>query len=953
MKFALALTASFLAMTTSALAGEAVPVEHGMLVTTDAGEEVRVLAFADGAFRVTVAHDVDHAAESLMVIADADGTPAFSQKDGWASLVSTGGTANVHLTDGRLVVYGRDGELLLDENAAARRITPTELEGQDWFATRVQFNRGTDEGLYGLGQHQNRQMNYNGEDVELAQHNMAISIPYLVSTRGYGLLWDNNSITRVGDPQPYEKLSLSPVVMSDSGYNGSQGSWKADYYLGEELVVSRREPSIDYQYIRDQARWPVEATAAVEAATTGQNTAGNSVEPQRVVWTGSFTPETSGTHKFRLYSSSYVTVSADGEEVLNRWRQNWNPWYHNFELELTAGKPVQLKVDWEPNQGYIALEHADPLPQQDRHSVSFASEAGRAIDYYVVPAPTMDEVIAGYRRLTGQAPMMPKWAFGFWQSRQRYNTQAELLDVVKQYRDSRIPIDNIVQDWFYWPEDKWGCHCFDEQRFPDPAAMVREVHDQDVRIMISVWPKFYPDTAHAQELAAEGYLYPRPLEAGQLDWVGRGYANTFYDPYTAEARGIYWRQMRDTLLPLGFDAWWMDATEPDWHSNLSVEERKYQMTSPATGVPGAAIFNSYPLPHAEGVAEGLRAAQPDTRPFILTRSGFGGIQRASAALWSGDVAARWDDLRDQISAGLNLSLAGVPHWTHDIGGFSLESRFSKEDPKHLPEWRELYTRWFQFGAFSPLFRSHGEYPQRETPIIASGDPAMMESLTYYHRLRYALMPYIYTVAAGTHFDDGTIMRPLVMDFKTDRATWEIDDQYLFGPALLVAPVTQFEARERAVYLPSGAQWVDVSNGQRLEGGQTIVAKAPRERMPLFVRAGSIVPSGPAIQSTAQDTGGALTVHVFAGSDGSFTVYEDEGTDMGYERGEFARIPMAWDETSRILTIGARAGTYPGMHSERQIGIVLHDGNGASPVFSEEPIRTLIYDGAELRVSLPL
>ncbi|MFB0613754.1 TIM-barrel domain-containing protein [Aurantiacibacter poecillastricola] len=937
MRLALAATASLSALTTTALAGEVRQVEHGMIVTTDAGEEVRILAFEDGSFRVTIARDVADAADSLMVIAEADGAPRFALNEGWASLTSSGGTAMVQVSDGRLVVYGREGEMLLDENAAARSITPVELEGQEWFATRVQFNRGTDEGLYGLGQHQNRQMNYNGEDVELAQHNMAIAVPYLVSTRGYGLLWDNNSITRVGDPELYAKLALD---------------WRADYYLGDRQVVSRAEETVDYQYIRDQKRWPAAATAAVESATTGQNTAGNSLEEQRVVWTGSFTPETSGTHKFRLYSSSYVTVTADGEEVLRRWRQNWNPWYHNFELELTAGEPIELQIEWEPNQGYIALEHADPIFDADRHSVSFASEAGKAIDYYVVPAPSMDDAIAGYRRLTGRAPMMPEWAFGFWQSRQRYNTQVELLDVVSAYRDTGIPIDNIVQDWFYWPEDSWGCHCFDPVRFPDPSAMVREVHEQDARIMISVWPKFYPATDHARELAAGGYLYERPLEAGQLDWVGPGYPNTFYDPYTPEARGIYWRQMRDTLLPLGFDAWWMDATEPDWHSNLSIEERKYQMTSPATGVPGAAIFNSYPLPHAEGVAEGLREAQPDRRPFILTRSGFGGVQRASAALWSGDVAARWDDLRDQISAGLNLSLAGVPHWTHDIGGFSLEDRYSREDPDHLPEWRELYTRWFQFGAFTPLFRSHGEFPHRETPIIAADDPAMLESLTYYHRLRYVLMPYIYTVAAGTHFDDGTIMRPLVMDFEADRATWDIDDQYLFGPALLVAPVTEFEVRERQLYLPAGAEWIDANHGRRLAGGQTVTVAAPRERMPLFVRAGAIVPTGPVIQSTAQDTGGVLNVHVFAGADGSFTLYEDEGTDMGYRDGEFSRVPLTWDESARTLVIGERMGSFPGMHEAREIGVVVHDGDGGGSVFSEEPTRTIAYDGEAVELYLP-
>ena len=912
-----------------AFAGEVEQVPHGLVVTTDAGEKVRLLAFADGTIRVTVAEDLAAVSPSLMVNREADGAPVFQTDGTYASLTTHRGHAMVQLSDGRLTVYDAAGSVLLDEHAPARRMQPVNVEGQRWLATRVQFNRGTDEGLYGLGQHQNRQMNYNGQDVELAQHNMAIAIPYMVSTRGYGILWDNNSITRVGDPAPYRPLELD---------------WRADYYLDRRFALSRREATINYQYIRDQARWPTEALSRTEAATSGQNTAGNAVQSQAVIWSGRFRASKAGTHKFRLYSSSYVRVLANGREVLNRWRQNWNPWYHHFELDLRAGERVDLRIEWEPNAGYIALEHAEPLPAADRHSVSFASDAGTAIDYYVVPAPTMDEGIAGYRRLTGKAPMMPRWSYGFWQSRQRYQTQEELTQALGWYRALDIPIDAIVQDWFYWPEDQWGCHCFDPVRFPDPAAMVRSVHANNARIMISVWPKFYPNTTNAQELAAGGFLYQRPLEAGQRDWVGPGYANTFYDPYSGEARAIYARQMIEALAPLGFDAWWMDATEPDWHSNLSVEERAYQMRSPVTGTPGLAIFNSYPLVHAEGVADALRAAQPNRRPFILTRSGFGGVQRASAALWSGDVAARWDDLRDQISAGTNLSVAGVPNWTHDIGGFSVESRYTYQLPEHLPEWRELYLRWFQYGAFSPLFRSHGEFPLRETPVIASQDEAMLEGLTYYHRLRYRLLPYIYTLAAGTHFDDGTILRPLVMDFEADRRVWEIDDQYLFGPSIMVAPVTQFGARERQVYLPAGTDWYDAQTGTRHAGGQTITVDAPRERIPLFIRAGAIIPLGPVVQHANENPQGPLVVHVFAGADGSFSLYEDQGEDMGHARGEFSRIPMRWFDRSRTFTLGARQGSFPGMEDLREIAVIVHDGSTSSPVFEAEEPGGLLYHG---------
>ena len=905
-----------------ALAGSAEPVPHGMVVTTDAGLKVRVLAYADGTFRVTEASDPAQAPKSYMVVAEADVSPRFASNGDSASLATDRSRAVVRLSDGQLSVFDAAGKPLLEEYAPARRLDPVTIEGQSFLATRVQFNRGSDEGLYGLGQHQNGQMNYNGEDVELAQHNMDIAVPYLLSTRGYGILWDNNSITRVGDPKPYQELK-------------AETGWKAEYFLGDKLAATRSEPAIDYPYIRDLKRWPSELPA--EKTT-------------KVTWNGTYIADKSGNHKFRLYSSSYVEVYADGRKVLGRWRQNWNPWYHDFELELTKGKPVNLRVEWQPNQGYIALYHADPLPEADRHSVSFASEAGRAIDYYVVPGKDMDALVAGYRRLTGKAPMMPRWAYGFWQSRQRYETQDQLVGVVKQYRDEGIPIDTIVQDWFYWPEDQWGCQCFDTKRFAEPQKMVDTIHDLHGRIMISVWPKFYPTTANGQELAAKGYLYQRPLDAGQKDWVGPGYANTYYDAYSAEARKIYFRQIREGLVSKHFDAWWMDATEPDWHSNLSIEERAFQMASPAAGLPGAAIFNSYPLVHALGMAEGLRAAEPDKRPFILTRSGFGGTQRASAAVWSGDVAARWDNLREQISAGSNLSLSGIPNWTHDIGGFAVEDRYSKQDRAALPEWRELYLRWFQFGAFSPLFRSHGEFPLREIPQVSEGDPAMRAALIHYDKLRYRLLPYVYTLAAGTFFDDGTMMRPLVMDFAGDKRVWAIDDEYMFGRALLVAPVTEFKARQRTVYLPAGGDWYEEATGKRIAGGQDYAAPAPRERMPLFVRAGAIVPLGPEVQWTGENPQGPLTLHVFPGADGTFTLYEDQGEDMGYARGEFARLPLHWDDKARQFTIGRREGQFPGMAATRRIGVVVH-GNGGGPVFEQAPERWIDYSGEAVELKL--
>jgi alpha-D-xyloside xylohydrolase len=469
--------------------------------------------------------------------------------------------------------------------------------------------------------------------------------------------------------------------------------------------------------------------------------------------------------------------------------------------------------------------------------------------------------------------------------------------------------------------------------------------------MISVWPKFYPTTANYRELDAVGAIYRRNVESGDRDWVGPGYLSTFYDPYNARGRDIYWRQIRDTLGVLGMDAWWMDATEPDMHSNLSIAERARRMGPTAQG-PGAAVFNSYALVHAEGFYRNLLEFRPDVRPFILTRSGFGGIQRTGSAVWSGDVASRWDDFREQIAAGVNFSMSGAPNWTHDIGGFALEERYQRQDPAHVEEWRELNLRWFQFGAFSPLFRSHGEAPRREIYEIAPEGSAMYRSMEWHDRLRYRLMPYIYTIGADTYHRDGTIMRGLAMDFPADRRAWNVADQYMFGPAFLVAPVTRFRARSRDVYLPAGALWYDVHSGRTRSGGTNVIAEAPLERMPLFVRAGSIVPTGPAIQHTAEGRGGPITLHVYTGADGEFSLYEDDGVSRQYLSGAFARVPIRWNEAAGTLTIGRREGSYPGMAERREIRVRWYRPGRASAFDPDARAdETVTYDGRQQVLTL--
>jgi alpha-D-xyloside xylohydrolase len=855
---------------------------------------------------------------SLMVPAPPEaGTYRVVERAGHVLVETTRDTADVELATGRVRFADATGRAVLEEAGEPRFITCT-IDGRRYVTASQQFNRGSREGLYGLGQHQNAQMDYNGEDVELAQHNMDIAVPFLVSTGNYGILWDNDGITRFGNPQPYALVGVGLPVTSD----GKPG-FTARYYLNGKLAVTRQEASIDYQFIKDQAKWPEAAKARTSAATGGQNTAGNAVQSQKVVWSGQIVPDRSGIHKFQLYGSSYYKVFIDGREVLNRWRQNWNPWYANFAVPMTAGRPVTVRVEWEPNAGYIALLHSDPLPDADRHSVWFTSDAAHAVDYWFVPGKDMDDVVAGYRRLTGKAALMPKWAYGFWQSRQRYATQTEVVDVVRKYRALGIPLDNIVQDWFYWPENAWGSHQFDQARFPEPKKMIDQIHDLHANFMISVWPKFYPTTDNFKELDAKGYMYHGNLALGNKDWVGPGYPSSDYDPYAPGARRIYWRQIRDSLADLGTDAWWLDASEPDMHSNISIGERMETMGPTARG-PAAEFFNSYPLVHVGAVYDGWRQYKPDVRPFILTRSGFGGLQREGAAVWSGDVASRWYDLRAQISAGVNLSMSGLPNWTHDIGGFANENRFSNSNPKpaDLEEWRELNLRWFQFGAFSPLFRSHGETPRREIYEISPEGSPMRASMVWYDQLRYRLMPYIYTVAADTWFNDGSIMRGLVMDFPDDLRARAINDEYLFGDAFLVAPVTEYGARSRSVYLPGASTlWYDFQTGQAYSGGRSINAAAPYERMPLFVRAGAIIPMGPVQQYVDQSPDSPITLRIYTGANGQFSLYEDDGRSEQYRRGAFSRIPITYNDATGILTIGARAGAgWVGMPASRAIHV---------------------------------
>jgi alpha-D-xyloside xylohydrolase len=857
---------------------------------------------------------------------------SVEETDGKVVLRTASVEARVGLDDGLVAFFDADGEAIISE--ATRTFSPVEYGGKKAFELTTAFDSDPAEGLYGLGQHQSDEWNYKGRNEELYQYNTKVSVPMIVSTGGYGILWDNYSYSRFGDPRPYSELD---ELFTLTGTDGTSGALTATYNYFEDgyaaqkpTTLVRGEAKIDYQDLDAVETFPVNLAGA------------------HVTWEGTLTAPESGTYHFILYYAGYTTVSVDGAVIVpERWRTAWNPNSYKFTVDMTAGEPRRLLIDWKPDGGasYMGLKALSPRPAEEQNRLAMWSEMGDRVEYYFIKGDNLDGVVKGYRTLTGKAQVMPKWAMGFWQSRERYKTQDELLDALREYRKRGIPVDNMVQDWSYWPVDAWGSHDFDPERFPDPKGMVDEVHAMDARIMISVWPKFYHTTDNYKAFDEKGWMYNRAVRDSIKDWIWPGYIGGFYDAFVPEARELFWGQMNEKLYSLGMDAWWMDASEPDILSNASMPYRKELMNPFSTGVVEE-FFNAYALVNAQAIYKGQRSVAPNERVFLLTRSGFAGLQRYSTATWSGDIGTRWEDMKAQIPAGLNFALSGIPWWTMDIGGFCVENRYAaaREGSADMEEWRELNTRWFQFGAFCPLFRSHGQYPTREIYNLApEGHPAY-NSMVWYDKLRYRLMPYIYSLAGRVHFDDYTVMRALVMDFADDPAVFDIGDQYMFGPSLLVCPVYEYKARSREVYLPEGAWW-DFNTGMPVEGGRTIEASAPYERMPMFVRAGAIIPMGGEVASTATPQND-LRVEVWPGADGSFTIYEDEGTNYDYEKGEYSTIPLTWSDAEGTLTIGERTGSWEGMPSERTFTVVVHsaDGKTLSP-------KTIEWSGAKTDIHI--
>ena len=847
--------------------------------------------------------------KSLMV-ADTKRSPVewnLQEKEGQIIISTSKINATVYTVNGAVIFTDKSGKLILAEKETAGKIfTETIVAGEQLYGLQQVFQSKDGEGFYGLGQHQNGVMNYNGRQVDLTQNNTDVAIPFLVSNNNYGILWDNYSITKVMNSREYESLNSLKLFAAD----GSEG-WLTATYTSKNTpianVVVRPESSIDYEFIGSLKNMP-EAFKPIDGTVT---------------WSGFVESSFTGTHNFLLKYAGYTKIWMDGKLLANNWRQSWNPGSVSLEINLTAHTKHSFKIQWQPDGGesYISCKWLKPITETEKNEFSFKSEAGKNIDYYFVYGTTMDELIGGYRNITGKATMLPKWALGFWQSRERYKTQNEILQTVLEFRKRKIPLDNIVMDWSYWEQDKWGSQQFDTTRFPDASSMIKTLHEQyNTHFMISVWPKFYEGIENYKYFDANGWLYKRSIALKQKDWIGKGYISTFYDAFNPKARAAFWNLINKNLYSKGIDAWWLDATEPDIHSNADINERKQLMTPNALGS-STEYFNGFPVQNAKGVYEGQRQTNPNKRVFILTRSAYAGLQRYAAATWSGDIAARWEDFKTQIPAGINLSLSGLPYWTTDIGGFAVERRYEKATGKDLEEWRELQTRWYQFGTFCPLFRVHGQYPYREIYNVSAEGSVTYESMLYYNKLRYRLMPYIYSLAGKTYHENYTIMRGLVMDFANDTTVKNIGNQFMFGPSFLINPVTDFKATTKDLYLPATTGWYDFYTGKYYAGGQHITAEAPLQTMPLYVKEGSIVPFGPSIQYTGEKKADTITLFVYTGKDACFNLYEDEDLNYNYEKGAFANIGFTYIEATKTLTVEDRKGSFNGMLQNRVFNIV--------------------------------
>jgi alpha-D-xyloside xylohydrolase len=834
--------------------------ERGLSLKAECGV-LSIVPIAEGALRVRCAPSLPEETASLVLIHEDRRVPFSTSSTATSVSIKTSRLAATYDRKTGVLRYSdAKGRMLLEELPGARRVRTSQVQGQPTLVAEDRFRSPVREHIFGSGQFQDGFLDIRDLPRRLTQVNSQISIPFLLSSNGYGLLWHNYGMTELNPAD--NRLSL------------------ARHTAGETST---------------------EAVTSTEGTRTITRTAG--------VFEGELVIPAAARYAMMLDVGQPMAqryhVEIDGNTVVdfaNRWLPPTTSWFEN----LAAGKH-HVRIEGEINDQPSIYWRASA------NETALRSPVSDGIDYVVFAGPSIDEIIATYRSLSGEAPLLPAWAYGFIQCRERYTSSDDILENARESRARKLPMDVMVQDWQYWGKYGWNAMQWDEDHYPDPAALVRQLHELNAKLMVSVWSMIDPKTAVGKEFAERKLFLP-----------GTGWVD-FFNP---EARALYWKNFSSRMLSLGIDAWWQDATEPENDALAG------QMTFAG---PGDRFRLIYPLFVTKTVYEGHRKDAPDRRVFILTRSAFLGQQRYAAANWSGDIGSDWETLRRQITAGLNYSITGLPYWTTDGGGFFRPGEAQYTDAAY----HERLLRWLQFAMFTPLMRVHGYQTQTEPWHYGA---AVESQARQYLELRYRLFPYIYSQAANVTFRGSTLMRPLVMDFPHDEQALAQKYEYMFGPSLLVAPVLQAGVQLWPVYAPStNGGWYDWWTEQKISGGKTRELESPLSKVPLLVKAGSIIPLGPVQHYTGQQRDGELELRIYPGADADFTLYEDEGVNYEYENGRHSVISFHWNDRLRTLTVGSRTGSYPGMPISRRFTIHVA---GTSPSADKR----LLYTGKKMAVT---
>ena len=770
---------------------------------------------------------------------------------------------------GTLSFSDTTGKIFLCEKARTRKLIPDSVMGEPCFVAEQSFGSPNDEYLFGLGQFQDGHYNLRNVTRRLTQVNSQISLPFIYSNKGYGLLWHQYGLT---DFNPANNF----------------------------ILLEKQEQS-------------TEGNNQVAEVTTTVGT--QKVSQHQSLYTGHLTVPVDGVYSIFLNlgdmdNRQYVAI--DGKPCID---------ISNYWLPPTSDALVNLKAGVHKVQLVCKSSNKPKLSWKlTNDEITFRSPNAKLLDYVVFYGSTSDSVIAAYRNLSGNVPMLPRWAYGFWQCRERYTSGNQLVETVKEFRKRNIPIDVIVQDWQYWGDNGWGVPKFDEKNYSDPAEFIKEIHDLNAHFNISIWSNPDKNSSIGKEYVSKNLFVPN------TKWLD------YFNPLT---RKSYWNTLNKNLFSYDVDSWWMDATEPE---NDALHGQETYLG------PGDFYRLTYPLFVSRAVYEGQRKTTLEKRVCIITRSAFLGQQRYGTINWSGDVGANWDAYKKQIVAGLNYTITGMPYWTTDIGGFfrSGESQYTDEN------YQELLTRWYQWGAFNPIFRIHGYQSETEPWHYSKQVQDDMQKML---NLRYRLMPYIYSEAWQITNNGATMMRPLVMDFRDDTLALNQDFEFMFGKGILVSPITEPKINKWNVYLPKSVEWYDFWTGEYVNGGQTIKTEAPIDKIPLFVKAGSIIPIGTKIQY-ATEKSDPLEIRIYPGADGEFTLYEDENDNYNYEKGIYSTITFSWDDSEKILTISDREGSFPGMLAERQFNIILVGKNKGAGIYSSEKFnREIIYKGKKATITM--